>query len=502
MADVNIVDDQHTDDQHAEEPAEEVMSGDCDLMFSVPFFSEPNVFTIDPDGDLFLKVGMNKCLLNDGLSSRKRAMSGGDPSTKRKKASQGEDVSDNEESTQPEGQDNPSPGDEAASHTEDDIGSGTEDEVEFMEIEYEGYRSGEDDDFQSEDSTDESPNNDDQESSAGEDSDCEPDEYGLEHRHTGTITYMVDSRALARASPVWKKLLYGGYAESKPANALTASDWVVELPEDHPIAIETLLNIIHGNFGLSPTIDEDVLFEVTVLTNKYFLTRSLRPWACTWMDFIGKTFKKQCHNPDPDFQFDNLLWIAWELGAPKLFREVASLLTRHCAINDNGDLQFEMNDKTIELFTGIHNPPGMQENIRAVRKDLIEQLLHPYVALVHNLLDASSDKQRCKGGYSGPEHDTCQSLILGKVIRSLAQVKLWPIPEADDVLMSPFQLVETLDKVNTRNGSDRHRYCMGLEENGQRQNQAVLSKAYQPLEHHISHMNKQAQESELSHGAY
>ncbi|KAI1269109.1 hypothetical protein F5Y18DRAFT_176821 [Xylariaceae sp. FL1019] len=545
MSDTNIVDDQHVDG-----PAEEGMSGHCDAMFPETISPGSISVIIDPDGDLLLKVGTTKCLLNEernGLNSKKRARSGGYPSKRQKKTSQNEDTQnedalENEHSHESEGHDTPPAEDEAASYIEDEAShidddashvdgddlyikdeeldieddvSGVEDdavseieEVEFMQVDYENYASGEDEDFHSDDgSADDPPDDDDSITSADDDIDCQPDENGLKHRHTGTITYMVDSRALARASPVWKELLYGENAKSKPANASTASDWVVELPEDNPFAMEALLDIVHGNFGLTPppgiAIDEGELFELTVLTNKYSLTRSIQPWARTWMDFVSETFEDQSEEPHSDYQFYQLLWIAWELGAPNLFSEVAWLLTRHCAIDDNGDLQLHLYDRTIELFTELHEPPGMQENIRAVREDLIKQLLAPYVALVDSLMDVSSDKHYCESEddiYNG--HHTCHSLILGRVIRSLSHIKLWPIPKPDKIKMSPDELIQILDKVETQNGSKHHEDCIGIDRYMLSQSQAVLDKKYQPLADHISHMKTQAKKSGLSHGTH
>jgi hypothetical protein len=55
---------------------------------------------------------------------------------------------------------------------------------------------------------------------------------------------LVCSRSLARASPIFNKMLFGFFYESKPAKG----DRRVELPEDDPYALCFLLNIIHGRF--------------------------------------------------------------------------------------------------------------------------------------------------------------------------------------------------------------------------------------------------------------
>ncbi|KAB5563001.1 hypothetical protein GE09DRAFT_1274826 [Coniochaeta sp. 2T2.1] len=58
------------------------------------------------------------------------------------------------------------------------------------------------------------------------------------------ITLVVCSKLLARASPVFKKMLFGGFAESKLAGDV---EWVVELPEDDINGMHLLMHIVHGN---------------------------------------------------------------------------------------------------------------------------------------------------------------------------------------------------------------------------------------------------------------
>ena len=50
---------------------------------------------------------------------------------------------------------------------------------------------------------------------------------------------LVCSRSMRRASPVWKKMLYGNFKEAKPAQG----QWTVSLPDDEP---EPMLTILHA----------------------------------------------------------------------------------------------------------------------------------------------------------------------------------------------------------------------------------------------------------------
>lgn len=67
--------------------------------------------------------------------------------------------------------------------------------------------------------------------------------------------FQVCSATLARCSPVFKAMLFSGYAESKP----TAGDqveWKVKLPADDPIVMNRLLHITHNSFP-SPVSEGD-----------------------------------------------------------------------------------------------------------------------------------------------------------------------------------------------------------------------------------------------------
>ncbi|KAB5545657.1 hypothetical protein GE09DRAFT_215584 [Coniochaeta sp. 2T2.1] len=138
------------------------------------------------------------------------------------------------------------------------------------------------------------------------------------------ITCLVCSKALARASPVFKSMLFGGFAESKPRDA--SIQWVVNLPEDDINAMAILLHIFHGqvhhvpmmlpqrrkdliqaqlfNYNV-PKVVIDVLYHITVVSDKYYVAPLLKPWAKSW---IHQCRSRYCED------FAKLMWIAWVLG--------------------------------------------------------------------------------------------------------------------------------------------------------------------------------------------
>ena len=144
--------------------------------------------------------------------------------------------------------------------------------------------------------------------------------------------FMVDSRALARASLVWKRMLFGGFAESRPANG----PWVVSFPEDEPQALRLLLAIIHADFSTFKTPSSlDELFSLTVTTNKYDISHVLKPWALDWamksrtFPLSGNTTLEACVLK---------IWISWELGRPDMFKEYVQELLLVVKVNEDGTL--------------------------------------------------------------------------------------------------------------------------------------------------------------------
>jgi hypothetical protein len=108
--------------------------------------------------------------------------------------------------------------------------------------------------------------------------------------HVGTklafvkpCVFKVCSAALRRASPVWKVMLFGPFAEAKPAEG----DWVVELPEDNPETLKILLGLLHGVFAaIPPTLPLAVLCRVLVVADKYDLFHLLRPVVNAWVAVV------------------------------------------------------------------------------------------------------------------------------------------------------------------------------------------------------------------------
>ncbi|RYP37003.1 hypothetical protein DL767_003158 [Monosporascus sp. MG133] len=182
-----------------------------------------------------------------------------------------------------------------------------------------------------------------------------------QHQHRRAVTYVVCSKALSRSSPVFKRLLYGGFAESKKPEA--GGQWTVCLPEDEPAPMKIILNIAHGRFDQVPIKWDTVkdLYLLTVLTDKYDLTHLLRPWAQGWMRAIRTTYDEEKEGKwsyPPSEIAPQCLWIAWELGGEDSAELLVNDIAYGSRLNASGRLAYPWN-KLALIFEDTMEPPGM-----------------------------------------------------------------------------------------------------------------------------------------------
>ncbi|KAJ0383084.1 hypothetical protein COL922a_011228 [Colletotrichum nupharicola] len=141
-----------------------------------------------------------------------------------------------------------------------------------------------------------------------------------------TQQFLVCSKAMARTSAVFCKMLFGPFSEGQHDD-----NKAVDLQD----AIEPMffaLYIVHSRYDMIPialTVKE--LFQLLVVTNKYDMTSIVRPWIHHWVPLLEYI--------DEDFgDLEMVAWIAWEVGAEKIFELTIKLLALHRWVNEDGEL--------------------------------------------------------------------------------------------------------------------------------------------------------------------
>ncbi|KAI6367835.1 hypothetical protein MCOR25_004800 [Pyricularia grisea] len=360
--------------------------------------------------------------------------------------------------------------------------------------------------------------------------------------------FVVCSRTLARASPVFKTMLFGAFSESRPccsrngssssgssasgrsfmttrsgdnssplcggfdegpapAGSIDDDAWTIELPDDDPKAFRTLMGIIHSSFNYVPdTVEVVELFQIAILTDKYDMTHLLRPWSEQWC-------ARQRTRRHP-----YRLWIAWVLGDDLMFESEAKRLALGCPVNKCGQLLVRCtngNFQPLESFDYLRLP-DILESIAAVRFEAAEKILQKLSAVHRNL--ATANGRHCKEPSAAARQECrldCENALLGSTIKALDANGLWPLPQAPALTYSLDTLVQKVAATahmirplssrdnNSRSSSGgggsgiRHVECnpaVELEDYARK----VLASTPSPVQHmHLAHMENQAKKSGL-----
>ncbi|KAF4453235.1 hypothetical protein F53441_4042 [Fusarium austroafricanum] len=138
-------------------------------------------------------------------------------------------------------------------------------------------------------------------------------------------TMLVDSRALSRASPKLKEIIFTNHKDN-------ADNWTLELPEDDRAPFVILLNLIHARFENVPAqVSINQLYGICVLTNKYNMVEVLRPVAERWYRAVGP--------PSEDYgPFFKKAFVAWELGFAEDLSEMGSHVVLNCSLDKENQL--------------------------------------------------------------------------------------------------------------------------------------------------------------------
>ncbi|KAK8038487.1 hypothetical protein PG993_006898 [Apiospora rasikravindrae] len=282
---------------------------------------------------------------------------------------------------------------------------------------------------------------------------------GEEYQSATPATFRVDSRALTRPSTVFRQMLNGGFAEShRPERG----DWVIRLPEDSPNTFYLLLSIFHTQFDKVPQ-DElkgsriQLIYDLTITTDKYDLTHCLRPWAHLWSALrlqqvteLNNRKQPGAHNASTYVGLQKCLWITWELGNLAEFERIIVELAWCSRLDDNGSLWSPVTAHGTKavLFNESFEPEEAFETIHATRQKVVSRLLTPLLSWVETLIPDVVNELRS---------DTSNvDAMLGATLRSMKKFRLWPLPNRDTYAGSVYQLVAALRAVSEALSNDQH----------------------------------------------
>ncbi|KAK4139190.1 uncharacterized protein C8A04DRAFT_33339 [Dichotomopilus funicola] len=173
--------------------------------------------------------------------------------------------------------------------------------------------------------------------------------------------FRVCSRAMGRACRPWETMLFGGYAEAKPASG----EWVVRLPEDDPKAMKLLLLIVHAEFEKLPKRPSlDQLLNLVQVADKYDLLGKLQPWASSWeVDVL-------------DADEDNMvgcIYAAWKLRTKDAF--TTNIINFSSTLTHTEIAGLTSCDGNIAGPLSEYGPPGIEACITNLHLSIVQSIL-------------------------------------------------------------------------------------------------------------------------------
>ncbi|KAF2147488.1 uncharacterized protein K452DRAFT_8075 [Aplosporella prunicola CBS 121167] len=222
----------------------------------------------------------------------------------------------------------------------------------------------------------------------------------------GQEVFVVASQPLCLISPYWRKMIGPGSCFKE------AKEKEIVLPEEDTRGLTVFLNIVHLQFHNVPNeLDFETLLSLSILTDKYLATISVRPWIQKWLANLY---------PPESGDYEEWLWIAWEYGDGAIFNNVANSLALNIKMNDSGKLEAP-SGRVFDPLTeyDFPMPPDIIESIIEVREmhlhallNVVDEYLHKYN---HTICCLDTSESRAE----------CDALTCGSLTLPLHRLGLW-----------------------------------------------------------------------------
>lgn len=95
-----------------------------------------------------------------------------------------------------------------------------------------------------------------------------------------TQKYLISTTVLRLASPVFARMFQSDFSEGIAVK--TEKCPTIELKEDHPDAMDTILRVLHHKSDNASNISPAFFARIAIQADKYQLQKPLKPWAALW----------------------------------------------------------------------------------------------------------------------------------------------------------------------------------------------------------------------------
>ncbi|KAH0438216.1 nuclear pore protein-like protein [Colletotrichum camelliae] len=311
--------------------------------------------------------------------------------------------------------------------------------------------------------------------------------------------FVVCSRSLARWSSVFRAMLFTGFSESRPKDN---SPWTIEMPEDSVSPVFLVLSIVHGHFQHIPKrLEQDHLYQLLVVTEKYDMTQTLSPWASTWFQPYAATKTSEIEGKEV------VMWISWELGHEETFRTYAKELLLKSKINGVGEL-LDGNGIALSTYTFLE-PPGILETIASTRAIVINEMTRT----IYDAIEGALKNGKCErldnngngyygnyGDYKRPmTPDQCIRCVLGSLIQQVHKIGLQDVAllqtATPKYLGSINDLLSAIKSIKFSLSDPNHNICNPLQ-NIKDKATSLVAKIESPVtDNHLEYLRAQAKKT-------
>ncbi|PNP78956.1 hypothetical protein FNYG_07821 [Fusarium nygamai] len=216
-------------------------------------------------------------------------------------------------------------------------------------------------------------------------------EYGetcVPHLRKIEFRMLVSGKHLELASPIFKTMVTGPFAEGKPDSSgfrlITASDW-------DPEAFKIVLTIMHGyNRDVPRSLSLEMLVKVAMIVNYYDCLESVELYTDIWLEGL-KSGLPTVYGRDCIL----CLFISWVFSEPVMFQNMTELALRH-------------SQKLIET-EDLPIPADILEGIYIARQSALAEIF----SAIYELFDRLQEEQDCSF--------ECSSMLLGVLTKELSK---------------------------------------------------------------------------------
>ncbi|KAH6845614.1 hypothetical protein B0I37DRAFT_189601 [Chaetomium sp. MPI-CAGE-AT-0009] len=207
------------------------------------------------------------------------------------------------------------------------------------------------------------------------------------------VTFLVSSRHLVLASPVFKAMLTGGWSEGNKSDGrynICAEGWDAK-------ALAIVMNVLHSHYRQVPrTVSLHMLAKIAVIIDYYKIHEALEVMTTLWMASLKPSM------PSHWFLPDDVLWIfvSWVFVDGTAFTQI----TKTAIL---------WSKKDVGVPEGLPIPPTIIDRINQRRKESLS-------AIAQGLHDL---QQNYREGREGCSFE-CSAIRLGALTKNLHDLKL------------------------------------------------------------------------------